>query len=79
MASFATPNMQTTSPLLTTKETHVNGKEVNQSSGQTTSSIKRIEEEMPADSSVNISNNKLRYVFFPLNDLDNEIIVWPLD
>ena len=65
--------MQTASPLLTTKETNVNGVEVNQSGGQTTSSIKRIEEETPAESSAGLSNNKLRYVFITINYLYNQM------
>ena len=63
MASFATPNMQTASQLLTKKDANVNGLESNQSGGQATSSIKRIEEETPVDSSAGISINRSRYVF----------------
>lgn len=62
MASFAQPNMQTASPLPTKKDANVNGVESHHSGGQTTSSIKRIEEETPVESSAGTSIIKSRYV-----------------
>ena len=69
MASFAAPNMSTSSQLLTKKDAIVNGLESHQSGGQATSSVKRIDEETPVDSSAGISNNRSRCVFCFLHDM----------
>ena len=63
MASFAAPNMQTTPQHQTKKDANMNGMESHQSGGQASSSVKRIEEETPVQSSADITSNKSRYVF----------------
>ena len=63
MASFAAPNMQSSPHNVTKKDANMNGMESHQSGGQASSSVKRIEEETPVQSSADITSNKSRYVF----------------
>ena len=55
--------MQTSPQHLTKKDANMNGLESHESGGQASSSVKRIEEETPLQSSADITSNKSRYVF----------------